>query len=246
MRVIARKETEGTLSRSARTVGHRTIADAIFDHIVSDILSGSLRPRDRLSERELVARFGASRTPVREAIKRLRERGFLSIERKGTARIREMNPQEIEELYALRLRLERAASVLTGKRITEREIGDLKRINRRFAKAVRARNLAEMLSIRAEFHAVLVGATRNRWLAEVLVMLRDNAYPVRHAHWQDVRRAAQTIEVHNQMIATLEARQTGRFRSLVLNQIKEALDMFRNRLVPAPSRRVASVNRRAL
>jgi DNA-binding GntR family transcriptional regulator len=58
----------------------------------------------------LVARFGASRTPVREAIKRLHERGFLSIERKGAARIREMDRGEIEELYALRLRLERAAA----------------------------------------------------------------------------------------------------------------------------------------
>ena len=246
MRSTVRQDTDGSLPRSALMGGHRTIADEIFDHIVSDILSGSLRPRDRLTERELVARFGASRTPVREAIKRLRERGFLSIESKGAARIRDMKPEEIEDLYALRLRLERAATVLIIKSITEREIVELKRINRRFAKAVRARNLAEMLSIRAEFHAVLVAATRNRWLAEMLVMLRDYAYPVRHAHWQDVRRAAQTIEVHDQMIAALEGRETGRFRSLVLNQIKEALDMFRNRLVPAPSRRVAYVNRRAL
>jgi DNA-binding GntR family transcriptional regulator len=227
--------------------GHRTIADEVFDHIVDDILSGSLKPGDRLSERELVARFGASRTPVREAIKRLRERGFVSIERKGAARIREMNRDEIEQLYALRLRLERAAAVLASKRISEREIAELKRINRRFVKAVEARNLAEMLKIRAEFHAILVGATRNRWLAETLVMLRDYAYPVRHAHWQDIRRAAQTIKLHNKMIASLEARESGQFCSLVLKQIKEALEVFRNRLLPAPlQRQVTHGRRRAL
>ena len=48
-----------------------TIADEVFNHIVRDILSGSLRPKDQISERELVARFSASRTPVREALKRL-------------------------------------------------------------------------------------------------------------------------------------------------------------------------------
>jgi DNA-binding GntR family transcriptional regulator len=218
---------------------HRTIADEVFDHIVRDILSGSLRPRDRLSERELVARFGASRTPVREAIKRLRERGFLTTGSKGAAHIRDINREEIEELYALRLRLERAAALITSKRVTESEIVQLKRINRQFAKSVRARNLVEMLGIRAKFHAVLVGATRNRWLADMLIMLRDYAYPVRHAHWQDVRRAAQTIEVHNQMIACLEKRDSARFRTLVVNQIKEALELFRHRLFPAPSQRLA-------
>jgi DNA-binding GntR family transcriptional regulator len=242
MRLIARKDTNGP--RLPRMGGHRTIADEIFDHIVSDILSGSLRPGDRLSERVLVARFGASRTPVREAIKRLRERGFVSIERKGAARIREMDRGEIEELYALRLRLERAAAVLTSKRISEREIAELRRINRRFAKAVEARNLAEMLRIRAEFHAILVGATRNRWLAETLVMLRDYAYPVRHAHWQDIRRAAQTIELHNKMIASLKARESGQFCSLVVKQVKEALEVFRSRLLPAPLQRQVTYGRR--
>jgi DNA-binding GntR family transcriptional regulator len=219
---------------------HRTIADEVFDHIVRDILSGSLRPRDRLSERELVARFGASRTPVREAIKRLRERGFLTTGSKGAARIRDMNREEIEALYALRLRMERAAALLTAKRISEREIAELKRINRRFAKCVRARDLAEMLSVRAEFHAVLAGATRNRWLADMLIMLRDYAYPVRHAHWQDARRAAHTIELHNEMIVCLERKDGGRFREVVLNQIKEALELFRHRLVPTPSERRAA------
>jgi DNA-binding GntR family transcriptional regulator len=226
---------------------HRTIADELFDHIVSDILSGSLRPNDRLSERDLVARFGASRTPVREAIKRLRERGFLTIGSKGIAVIRDMSPQEVEELYGLRLRLERAAALLTSKRISEREIVQLKRINRQFAKAVRARDLVEMLTIRAEFHAVLVGATRNRWLADMLIMLREYAYPVRHAHWQDIRRAAETIEVHSRMISCLEKRDRAQFSRLVVSQIKEALDLFRHRLVPVPShrRRIGQRLRRA-
>jgi DNA-binding GntR family transcriptional regulator len=225
----------------------QTLADEIFNYVVRDILSGSLRPKDQISERELVARFKASRTPVREAIKRLRERGFLTIGAKGVAVIRDMSREEVEELYSLRLRLERSAAILTAKNITESEIQQLKKINRRFAVAVKARDLAEMLSIRAEFHAILANATRNRWLAEMMIMLREYAYAVRHAHWQDPQRAAQTTEMHAQMIACLENRSAARFSNLVLRQIREALELYRNRLVALPSERrsVGQKQRRA-
>ncbi len=213
-----------------------TLADEIFDKIVGDILSGRLQPKGSLTERDLVARFGASRTPVREAIKRLRERGFLAVGRRGVAVIREMSRGEVEELYALRVRLERAAALLTVRNITPTEIADLKRINRQFADAVAARDLVVMLDIRAQFHAILVAATRNRWLADVLIMLRDYAYPVRHVHWQDADRAAQTIGLHDEMIACLENRDSNRFRQLVARQIKEGLQVFRNRLTPLPAR----------
>jgi DNA-binding GntR family transcriptional regulator len=215
----------------------RTIADEVFDHIVRDILSGSLRPKDTISERELVARFSASRTPVREALKRLHERGLLTFGAKGVGVIRDMSREEIEELYSLRLRLERAAAILTSKNITDEEILQLKKVNRRFATAVKARDLSEMLSIRAEFHAVLANATRNRWLARILTMLREYAYAVRHAHWQDPERAAQTIEIHAQMIACLENGQRAKFVALVINLVREPLNLFRSRLVATPSAR---------
>jgi DNA-binding GntR family transcriptional regulator len=210
-----------------------TIADGIFDQIVSDILSGRIRPNVELTEHDLVTRFGASRTPVREAIKRLRERGFLTVGRKGVGIVRSMSRQEVEELYALRLRLERVAALLTARNITAGEIADLKRINQEFARAAAAHDLVPMLDVRAQFHAVLVTATRNPWLADLLIMLRDYAYPVRHVHWQDPDRAARTIGLHDDMIQCLEQHDTKGFRQLVVRQIGDALEVFRNR-PPSP------------
>lgn len=209
-----------------------TLADIIFDQIVGDILSGRLQPNRSLAERDLVDRFGASRTPVREAIKRLEERGFVQIGRKGVAVIRDMSRREVEELYALRIRLERSAALLTARLITKDEIAALKEINRQFGEAVATRDLVGMLDIRARFHAVVVGATRNRWLADTLIKLRDYAYPVRHVHWQDVGRAARTIALHDQMIEALQSHNRSRFRQLVVRQIKDGLEVFRNRLTP--------------
>ena len=212
-----------------------TIADEIFDQVVKDILSGRLQPRGALTERDLVTRFGASRTPVREALKRLRERGFLTIGRKGAAIVRDMSRDEVEQLYTLRIRLEGVAALLTARNITSDEIAELKQINAQFAAAVAARDLVAMLDVRARFHAMLVSATRNRWLADILVMLREYAYPVRHVHWQEPERAARTIEIHGEMIRCLEDGDRKQFRQLVIRQIREGLEVFRNRLVPLPA-----------
>src|SRR6266446_3602763 len=84
----------------------RTASDQIFAQLMREILSGILRPRDQLSERALVERFGASRTPVREAVKRLLERGLLTAGRRGVAVVRDIDQREVEELYAVRLKLE--------------------------------------------------------------------------------------------------------------------------------------------
>ena len=211
-----------------------TEADRVFTGVVSDILAGVIRPRDRISERDLVARFGVSRTPVREATKRLLERGFVETGPKGVAVVVEIGPEDLRKLYTLRLQLECGAAKQIVANITPQEIDELKQINKRFKAALAQRDLAKMLEIRADFHAVLTGATRNRWLEMILVTLRDKAYMVRHYHWQDFDRAAQTLDIHNQLIKALERSDAAAFTQLVSQQISAAIATYENRLqVPA-------------
>jgi DNA-binding GntR family transcriptional regulator len=211
-----------------------TEADRVFNGIVSDILAGAIRPRDHLSERDLVARYGVSRTPVREATKRLLERGFVEPGPKGVAVVVDISLEDLRKLYSLRLQLESAAAKQIAANITQEEIDRLRQINKRFKSALSQRDLVKMLEVRADFHAVLTGATRNRWLESVLVMLRDKAYMVRHYHWQDFDRAAQTLDIHNEMIKALEKRDAASFSQMVCQQITSAITTYENRL-QAPS-----------
>lgn len=214
-----------------------TAADKVFETVVADILAGTLRPRDQISERDLVNRFGFSRTPVREALKRLLERGLVEAGPKGVAVVVEIGAEDLHMLYALRQQLESAAAPSIAANITSAELAELQRINRRFKAALSSRDLVGMLEIRAEFHATLARATRNRWLAEVMTMLRDRAYMVRHLHWQDADRAAQTVDVHKQMIEALRRRDTEDFRDLVVRQIRAAIDCYDSQLrAPMPGR----------
>lgn len=226
-----------------------TAANQVFEIVVSDILAGILRPGDRISERDLVARFKLSRTPVREAIKRLFERGFVEAGPKGVAVITVFKDEDLRDLYSLRIQMESYAAPLTAANITSAEIEELRRINKRYAAALAKRDLVQMLEVRAEFHALTARATKNRWLAEVLVMLRDRAYPVRHSHWQDANRAALTTGFHDEMIEALRKRDAKRYRDLVVQHVSAALEFYESQLrVPAPAvgRRVQPIRRTAL
>ncbi|HVO88963.1 MAG TPA: GntR family transcriptional regulator [Casimicrobiaceae bacterium] len=222
-------------------MARQTAADHVFDNVVSDILAGALRPRDQISERDLVTRFGVSRTPVREAIKRLFARGFVESGPKGVAVVMDLAGDDVRKLYELRLQLEGNAAPLTCANVTPAELEELRRINRQFANALGKRDLVRMLEVRSLFHARLAAATRNRWLADILVMLRDRAYVVRHLHWQDAERAAQTLQIHDQMIDALARRDARRYRELVAQQIRAGLDCYENQLrAPPAKRRVAA------
>jgi DNA-binding GntR family transcriptional regulator len=207
-----------------------TAADRVFSRIVSDIHAGVIRPRDAISERDVVGRFGVSRTPAREAIKRLFARGFLQVGPRRVAMIKDTTEKDLRDLYDLRLRLEAEAANLTAKYISDDDLAELRRINREFMAAFRARDLARMLEVRAQFHAVLVHATQNSWLAKILIMLRDEAYVVRHAHWEEPARAQQAIGMHQEMIDALATGDAARYRKLTLQQIKDGLTTYLSRL----------------
>jgi len=146
----------------------------------------------------------------------------------------DISAEDLRQLYTLRLQLESSAAREIVAHITAPEIDTLKQINKEFKQALEQRDLVRMLEVRADFHALLSSAARNRWLAEVLIMLREKAYMVRHYHWQDFGRASSTLDTHNQMIKALERKDTEAFVQLVCQQISAAIGTYENRL-QAPS-----------
>jgi DNA-binding GntR family transcriptional regulator len=209
-----------------------TVADQILEVIKADILSGRLRPNDAISERTLVERFQVSRTPVREALKRLRERGMLTLGRQGVVVVRDTPLSDMKDLFDLRAQIEADAALLAVKHITVKELAELRSINRRLEKAVAKADIPQMIDLRRLFHAITAEATRNRWLKDILIHLRDNAYQVGHwqSHWQDLDRARSTIDAYAHMIDALESRDGRAYKSLVVKQILSAFEGYENRL----------------
>jgi DNA-binding GntR family transcriptional regulator len=207
-----------------------TAAELVFEALVSDILAGNLRPRDPVSERDLVARFGVSRTPIREALKRLTERGFFESGPQGVAVVADMSFEDLRSLYDLRIHLEGYAASLVVDNITNEEIESLRATNEEFRAAIGERDLTRLLEIRAKFHLAMASATRNRWLREVLTFLRDRAYVVRHLHWRDIAGPIKSADIHDEMIDALARRDTTAYHRLVVNQVRSGIEWYSSQL----------------
>lgn len=116
-------ETESLAPRRQGREVHR-----LFEVILNDIVSGAMAPGTKLSEPDLARRFGVSRGPLREAIRRLEERQLVQCTPNAGARVAVHSPQEIVEYYEAREALEGMAARLAAENMTDAEIAELRQV----------------------------------------------------------------------------------------------------------------------
>ena len=102
------------------------------------IIAATLAPGQRISENELAERLAVSRTPVREALRRLAALGLVSFEANRGFRVRTMSRSEVWEAFLLRAELESLATAYAAERITEEDLEELEKAERRFSRLTRA------------------------------------------------------------------------------------------------------------
>ena len=88
-----------------------------YEALRSAILNGSIRPGERLGEVELSSQFGVSRTPIREALRRLTAEGLVVFQPNRGARVAEWSLSDLEDTYEIRARLESYGAALAAQRI---------------------------------------------------------------------------------------------------------------------------------
>jgi DNA-binding GntR family transcriptional regulator len=100
-------------------------ADALRDQLEQDIVTGTLRPGERLDEQGLAARFGVSRTPIREALMQLATAGLVTLRQRRGAFVASLSLKEIIERFEVMAALEGACGALAARRITDGERREL-------------------------------------------------------------------------------------------------------------------------
>ena len=146
-----------------------------YDLIRTAIVEQRYAPGQRLVEQRIAEEFGLSRTPVREALRRLEAEGLVVAERNRGATVRPMSPTEVVDLYGLRIRLESYAAELAAQRATADEVAALARAVAEFS-AVRAElgDADELDDVRAlnaanrTIHDLILAAARHHRLSAML------------------------------------------------------------------------------
>lgn len=104
-----------------------SLSEAVFDHVVERIVSGDYYPAMYLNEREIADSLEVSRVPVREALKRLENDGWVTRNDKGRVHVRRITEEDLKELAELREGLEGVAARRAALRINDQELAELKK-----------------------------------------------------------------------------------------------------------------------
>ncbi len=166
-------------ARSSRRKGKRGLSHSIYDTLRRGILRGEIPAGERFVEERLASVLGASRTPVREALQKLRQEELLEKLRYGGYEVRRIAAQDIEEIFGIRSVLESYAAVLATRRKDEELMAELEGIIQKSRVAMEKRQVEEIISLNTEFHDRLYRASGSQRLYKMIQELRDHFYRFR-------------------------------------------------------------------
>ncbi len=215
---------------------YKPLREVIFNSLREAIIIGELRPGERLMEVQLAEKMGVSRTPVREAIRKLELEGLVDmIPRKG-AHVAELSIKDIMDVLEVRASLDGLATALAAERITDDELKELKHINGQFTQYIEKENLNGSIKKDAEFHDIIYRASRNDKLITILNNLREQVQRFRVIYLKDYNSPKNLIKEHNDIFEAISLRSIEASRSLakthILNQeatILNSIKMQKNK-----------------
>ncbi|MEL6167279.1 MAG: GntR family transcriptional regulator [Pseudomonadota bacterium] len=177
--------------------------DAAYHALLGAIRSGDYAPGDRLREAEIAERLSLSRTPIREALRRLEADGIVQHRARIGAVIRALDYTEVVELYEMRVVLERTAAELAAKHAVGAEIDALDALNSDLGACLA--DPARAAEINQRFHQGLYRAGRNRFMIEAARALNNALLLLGPTTLADEERIATVCRQHQAIIDAIRA-----------------------------------------
>ena len=198
----------------------QSVADRVYQDLWRRILAFELRPGQRLVEDELARQYGLSRTPVREALKRLEQAGLVRSAPRRGCHVREVNLGELEELYEVRLALESYAVAVAAERMPDAELQRLRAIWSPTPSA--PPDVQRLLTLDEAFHLDIARATANTTLVDYLRSINDRIRVIRVRDHMSPERALVTYRQHQAILELLSRRDAAAATEAMKEHIRES------------------------
>ncbi len=215
-------------------------ADAIADALENDIVAGEIVPGARLDETLLSARFGVSRTPVREALQRLASSGFAEQRpRRGTF-VRKVSLREMVEMFEVMAELEALSTKLAARRLSKPQAEALDEALESCAKAAATGDTDAYYRANEVFHQLIYRASGNRFLAEQTRLLQSRLQPYRRLQLRAGDRMRQSLAEHRAVVSALKSGDGERVEAQVKAHIMIQGEKFTDLMVCFSEEEIAS------
>lgn len=183
---------------------YKPLRDVVFENLREAILEGKLKPGQRLMEVQLAEQLGVSRTPVREAIRKLELEGLVvMLPRKG-AYVANMSLKDVIDVLEVRASLEGLSASLAAERISDIDLKRLKKIAEEFKESTINADIETLLKKDVEFHECIFKAANNKKLTQVINSLWEQVYRFRVTYISDYDSSLSIVEEHKNILSAIE------------------------------------------
>lgn len=203
----------------------RRATDDVYDSLRQAILSHVFRPGERLQIPDIAQKLGVSPTPVRHAIQKLASAGLIAVHPRSGTYVAALDIQDIEETFDIRCALECLAAESAVEHVTESDLEHLRELLRGLAEeSIDEAGLRRHEQLNSEFHATIVGISRNRRLQEIHDGLKANIQIARVHVVEGYKGGRFDVEQkeHRKIVAALEARNAAGLQAALRRHIQRA------------------------
>lgn len=172
------------------------LRDVVFNTLRQAILTGELKPGERLMEIHLADKLGVSRTPIREAIRKLELEGLVTMIPRRGAEVAQITEKSMNDVLEVRRALDALCVELACERITEEELVTLKTACDEFEAAIRTGDVKKIAQADVALHDIIVQATGNRRLIQLVNNLAEQMYRYRFEYIKDISQHEMLVEEH--------------------------------------------------
>lgn len=213
------------------------VASRIVDDVEKDIVSGQLRPGDRLDELALAERFKVSRTPVREALLELSARGLARQHAHRGTFVADVTLAEVFGTYEVLAQLEGLCARLATRRMSAQQKAELKTLHQRMATYLDASERTQYIALDEAFHSTLVAGAHNPSLQEHIGLCLKKVAPVRLGSMHSVRDMTAAHAEHGALLEVLMQGDDAQAESLMRAHVTLRAEQVRDVMAVWDSRR---------
>ena len=184
----------------------KPLKDLVYLELKHKILTGEIVSQTRLMEIDLSEKMNVSRTPIREAIKRLAEDGLVKVEPRRGAYVANISIKDMLDVFEVREDMEGFVAKLAAQRITEEEKKELRAIAGEYENAIeKADDKENIIALDEKFHNFIVKCSGNETLSELVKYVQELSLRFRYLYYDDFTLYESTAEQHNRIMEAINA-----------------------------------------
>lgn len=198
-----------------------SLADQVFEKLEGDIITGFYPRGEILTELKLVEQLGVSRTPIREALRRLEQEGLIADSGKGSV-VLGITIEDLMDIMEIRHRVEGLAAFYATKNITEEELKQMRSISELQDFYFAKRDLDRLRQMEDQFHKMIYQISGRTVLRDTLQPMHRKTQRYREQSISDDSRLEASIREHKEIFKAIEAKDANRAEELMTKHISNA------------------------